>query len=249
MFPTVQLGPLSFPTTGLLYILGAYLGLSVIERAARLLGQNGARLYNLAGLMLLSYFMGARLTFVAIYWPVFQNDLLSIVWPLTSGYNLWGGLVTMLAAGFFYGRYHQLSLWPTLDALAPGLMVGILVISLADFLGGPGFGKLTSLPWGITQFGVRRHPVQLYEVVVSLFGLASWWYLRRGPLFAGQLFLVSAALVSGGFLFTDAYRENAWLLVGNHAANGVHMLQVLSLVTMLASLYLLGRKGQQPQTD
>ncbi len=240
MFPMLQIGPLAFPTAGLIYILGAYAGLSLVERAARWLKQDATRLYNLAGLMLLAYFVGARLTFVAIYWPVFRNDLLSVVWPLNSGYNLWGGLVVMAAAGFFYGRYHQLNPWPTLDALTPGLLLGLIVISLADLFGGPGFGKLTNMPWGINQFGVRRHPVQLYEIMVGLLALASWWYLHRHRLFDGQLFLLSVALYSGGRLFTDAYRENAWL-----AQNGIHLLQVVCLVLMLVSLYLLGQRGQQ----
>ncbi len=239
MFPTLHIGPLAFPTAGLLYILGAYAGLSAIERAAQWLNQDVNRLYNLSGLTLLAYFVGARLTFVVIYWPIFRQDLLSIVWPLNSGYNLWGGLVVALATAFFYGRFYQLKPWPTLDALMPGILVGLIAISLADFLGGPGFGKLTSMPWGITQFSVRRHPVQIYEVIVGLLALASWWSLRRYRLFDGQLFLLSTALYSGGRLFTDAYRENAWL-----ASNGVHLLQVVCLVFMLVSLYLLSQRGQ-----
>ncbi len=239
MYPTLSLGPLAFPTAPLLLLLGAYGALSAVERAARLLGQNVARLYNLGGVLLLGYFVGARLTFVLIYWPVFRNDLLSVIWPLQSGYNLWGGLLVMLAVGFFYSRYHQLDLWSILDALTPGILIMILALSLADFFGGPGFGKLTTLPWGITQFGVRRHPVQLYEALVVLLALGSWWLMRRSRQFDGQLFLLSAALTSGGFLFTDAYRENAWL-----AANGIHLLQVVSLVVMLLSLYLLGQRSR-----
>lgn len=237
MYPTLALGPLSFPTAPLVLILGAYVGLSAVERAARLLGQDVARLYNLGGLLLLAYFLGARLTFVLIYWPVFRYDLLSIIWPLHSGYNVWGGVLVMLVAGFFYGRYQQLNPWSTLDALAPGILALILALSLADFLGGPGFGKLTSLPWGITQFGVRRHPVQAYEILVGLLALGSWWFMRHSRLFDGQLFLLAAALTSGGFLFTDAYRENAWL-----STSGIHLLQVACLTLMLLSLYLLGQR-------
>lgn len=244
MVPTLSLGPLAFPTAPLLLLLGAYGALSAVERTARLLGQDAARLYNLGGVLLLGYFVGARLTFVLIYWPVFRNDLLSIIWPLHSGYNLWGGLLVMLAAGFFYGRYYQLNPWSTLDALTPGILIMILALSLADFFGGPGFGKLTSMPWGITQFGVRRHPVQVYEGLVVLLTLGSWWIMRHSRQFDGQLFLLSAALTSGGFLFTDAYRENAWL-----AANGIHLLQVVCLVIMLLSLYLLGQRSRSLGVD
>ena len=240
MFPTLHIGPLALPTAGVIYILGAYAALSVIERAAGMLKQDAARLYNLAGLSLLAGFIGARLTFVLIYWPAFRNDLLGVVWPLNSGYNLVGGLFVGLVVGVFYGRFHQLKLYPTLDALAPGILVALFAISLADFLGGPGFGELTSMPWGITQFSVRRHPVQIYEILVALLALGSWWYLRHDRLFDGQLFLLSTALYSGGRLFTDAFRENAWL-----SANGIHLLQIICLVLMLVSLYALSRRAEQ----
>ena len=100
------------------------------------------------------------------YWSSFDDNLLGIVWPLTSGYHAAGGVVIGLAAGFFYGRWRRLALWPALDALAPGLIVFLMAVSLADFLGGAGYGSLTAMPWGINQFGVRRHAVQLYDCLL-----------------------------------------------------------------------------------
>lgn len=236
MFPTINVGPLALPTKALIYLLGAWLALSVAERTARRLKVNPDRVYGLATTALAAGFVGARLVFVAIYWPSYQNNLLTIVWPLNSGFNLWGGLLIGAAAAFFYGRYHQLRPWPLLDALTPALLVTLIAVSLADFLAGPGFGTLTSLPWGITQFGVRRHPVQLYEILVGIIAIVAWQRVRPYRSFPGQLFLLSVALYSGGRLFVDAYRENAWL-----AGNGFHIVQIIALVVMLASLYLLGR--------
>lgn len=46
-------------------------------------------------------------------------------------------------------------------------------------MGGPGYGVLTAVPWGMTQFGVRRHPVQLYELVVGGLALLAWWRASR----------------------------------------------------------------------
>lgn len=243
MFPTVNVGPLAFPTKALIYLLGAWLALTVAERAARRLEVNADRVYGLATTALIAGFVGARLVFVAIYWSSYQDNLLTIVWPLNSGFNLWGGLLIGGAAAFFYGRYHQLRPWPMLDALAPALLVALIAVSLADFLAGPGFGTLTSLPWGITQFGVRRHPVQIYEILVGIVALVAWRQVLPYRSFPGQLFLLSAALYSGGRLFVDAYRENAWL-----TGDGFHVLQIISLVVMLAALYLLGRFSRAQAT-
>jgi phosphatidylglycerol:prolipoprotein diacylglycerol transferase len=148
-----------------------------------------------------------------------------------------GGLFFGAAGAFFYGRYKQLPLWPTLDALTPGLIAAFLTVSLADFLAGPGYGTLTSVPWGIYVFGIRRHPVQIYEMILGAAALGVWQQVvkRRPP--AGQAFLVTMALYSAGRLFLDAYRDNAWL-----TADGYHVVQIISLMVMLGCLILLMRQ-------
>lgn len=236
MFPTINIGPFVFPTAGLVYIFGVWLCLGLVERAARRLHLNAETTYALAATAVFAGLIGARLAFVALYWPAFQESPLSIIWPLTSGYNAWGGLVVGLAAAIFYGRARQLPPAATLDALAPGLVAGLMVVSLADFLAGPGFGTLTNLPWGIDQFGLYRHPVQIYEIIVGVLALLLWWWLAGRPAFAGQLFLATAAVYSGGRLFVDAFRANAWL-----TNSGWHVLQIISLAVVLTSLLLLAR--------
>jgi phosphatidylglycerol:prolipoprotein diacylglycerol transferase len=235
MYPAINIGSLVFPTAGLIYLVGAWISLSVVERAAKRLNQDPEPIYGIAATALFAGLVGARLTFVIIYWSAFRDNLLGILWPLNSGYNLWGGLIIGVAAAVFYGRAKQLSPAETLDSLAPGLLLGFMFISLADFLAGPGFGTLTRVPWAITQYSMRRHPVQIYEIVVGLAALLAWWRMRPHRLFAGQLFLLVVSIYSGGRLFIDAFRENAWL-----ASNGLHILQIICLLLMLVALYLLG---------
>ncbi len=236
MYPTLNLGPLVLPTTGLVYLFGTWLALTLIERAAKRLGLNPEAMYGLAVTSLVTGFVGARLLFVMEYWAAFQENLLGIIWPLNSGFNVWGALFFGLAGGFFYGRYKQLPLWPTLDALAPGLLMTAITISLADFLAGPGYGTLTSMPWGVSVFGIRRHPVQLYEIVAGLAALALWWRIANRRTFPGQLFLLTLILYSAARLFLDAFRDNAWL-----TANGYHITQIIALGGLIGGLILLAR--------
>ena len=104
MFPTISLGPLVLPTSGLIYILGAWLVLSIIERTARALDLDAESTYALATIVLVASFVGARLVFVILHWSAFQENLIGIIWPLTSGYNIWGGLLFGAAAGIFECR-------------------------------------------------------------------------------------------------------------------------------------------------
>ncbi len=237
MFPTLSIGPFVFPTAGLLIILGAWLGLSLVERTAVRVGQNKDLMYGVAATAVFLGFVGARLTFVLQYWSAFSQNLLSIVWPLTTGYTVWGGLLLGGTAAFFYARAKRLRPWPALDALLPGLVFALIVVSLADFAAGPGYGTLTAVPWGVAQFGVRRHPVQLYELLVGGMALLVWWRASRPPVYeVGRPFLLGTAVYSAGRLFVDAFKENAWLV-----GDGYHALQIGSLFILLIVLFQLGR--------
>ncbi len=237
MFPTISLGSIVLPTTGLVFIIGAWVLLSVIERAAKALKLDAEATYNLSTVALVGGFVGARLTFVLLHWSAYQENLAGIVWPLTSGFDLWGGLFFGITAAFFYGRARQLPPYATLDALIPGLITALIIVSLADFLGGPGFGEESSVFWAIPVFGIRRHPVQIYEIIIGGLALFAWWRTLSNTTFDGQLFLVSTAVYSAGRLLTDAFRANAWL-----TTSGFHILQILSLLILLAALFFLGRK-------
>lgn len=238
MLPTINIGLAVIPTATLVYILGIWLALIGVERAAARLQLHVPWTYNVAALALASGFVAARIAFVAMYWSAYRQNLLGILWPLTSGFNLWAGLLVAISAAFFYGRARRLDAGETLDALAPGLLIGAFAISLADFLAGPGYGTETDLLWRITLFGIARHPVQLYEMLTALAALAVWgWYLARRQ-FAGQLFLAATVVYGAGRLFFDEFRANAMV-----TGDGYHVVQIVALGAVLGAMLVLMRKS------
>src|SRR5210317_398413 len=144
MYPAINLGPLVLPTAAFIYLIGVWVCLVMAERFARRLDLDPELMSGLVTTGFIAGFVGARLTFVFLYWPAYQDNLLGIIWPINSGFNIWGGLFFGAAAMFFYGRYKQISAVPYMDALAPVMVTGLLFVSLADFLGGPGFGTFTT---------------------------------------------------------------------------------------------------------
>lgn len=236
MLPTITIGPLVLPTAGLVYIIGAWVVLSVIERTTKALRQNVEATYSLSIIALVAGLVGARLVFVILHWSAYRNNLGGIIWPLTSGFDAWGGLIVGLAGATFYGRSRQLPLEATLDSLAPGLITALMFVSLADLLAGPGYGTRSAVPWAISLFGIRRHPVQIYELFTGGLALLGWWLSYKRQLFAGQLFLSAVAVYSAGRLIFDVFRANSWLTAG-----GYHIIQIISLVVLLICIYLLGR--------
>lgn len=234
MYPTINIGSFALPTAGLLYIFGAYFCLDLLERTAVRVKHDPTQMYALGTTTLVAGIVGARLVFVIEYWAAFRENLLSIVWPLNSGYNSWAGLLIGLTAGFFYARARQLPPAKTLDALVPGVLAGFAIISLKDFLVGPGYGTASTLPWALSQFGISRHPVQIYELLLAVVAFYSWWRMTRRSVQSGFPVLVVTAVYSAGRLYLDAFRENAWL-----TANGLHVWQLVSFVALIAALFFL----------
>ena len=242
MLPTLSIGPFVIPTAPLVYMVGIWVSLSVVERAARRLKLNVEATYSAAAVSLAAGFIGARIVFVILHWPAYRSNLSGIVWPITSGYDLWGGLLIALISAFFYSRAKRLPPLPTLDAVAPGLISGLIAISVADFFGGPGYGTETGVPWAIDVFGITRHPVQVYEILFGIAALVIWRISLDRRVFPGQLFLSTVAIYSAGRLFVDIYRANAWL-----TATGFHILQIVSLFLLLTAVFFLGQQYRKQE--
>ncbi len=239
MYPALQLGGLVLPTAPLTFIIGAWAALTAIEQTARkLMPEQEESIYRLTSMGLFSGLIGARVAFVLTHWSAYQDNILAIIWPINTGFNVGAGVVIGIVVAFFYGRSHQLNPPMTLDTLTPGLLISLITVSLADFLGGPGYGTLSNLPWAISLFGLRRHPVQIYEILIGLSALSLWWRNSQRRLFTGQLFLTAFALYSAGRLFVDAFRDNAPLTSG-----GYHVIQMVSLTILLVALFLLAHQA------
>ena len=239
MYPALQLGGLVLPTAPLAFIIGAWAALTAVEQTARkLMPEQAESIYRLASMGLFSGLIGARIAFVLAHWSAYQDNILGIIWPINTGFNVGAGVIIGIVVAFFYGRSHQLNPATTLDALTPSLLICLITVSLADFLGGPGYGTLSNLPWAISLFGLRRHPVQIYEILIGLSALGLWWHSNQQRLFTGQLFLTAFALYSAGRLFVDAFRDNTPL-----TTEGYHIIQMISLTILLVALFLLARQA------
>lgn len=236
MYPSINIGSLALPTTGLLTIFGAYFCLALIERTAVRTRHNPNDVYALGTLGVAAAFIGARLVFVSEFWASYSANPLSIIWPLNNGYNAPAGLLIGVVAAFFYARGKQMPPAKTLNALLPGVLVGLMVLSLKDFLAGPGYGTVTAVPWAISQFGISRHPVQIYELILGAYCLWLWWRLTGQGRADGFVFLAVTAVYSAGRLFLDAFRDNAWI-----TASGFHIWQIIALILLVLCLLLLRR--------
>ena len=133
----------------------------------------------------------------------------------------------------------DLSLWNTLDAFTPVFSTLIVGVGLARLASGDGYGVPTDLPWGISLWGTNRHPTQVYETIAGagIFILIMWCIHSEKHVVSGELFLSYVALASGINLLIDTFRSETPVLL-----NGVHVVQIVSWLIFVLSLYILMRR-------
>jgi phosphatidylglycerol---prolipoprotein diacylglyceryl transferase len=193
----LRLGPLAIGPFGLAALLGLTLGLWLGLRRAAAAGLPRAPLLDAAAWVIPIGVLGARLVFVLGSWDQFFTDAASI-WQLPlTGLSLWGGLVSGGLAASAYLGARGIDRARVADAVAPGLALGILVGRIGEFFQGVGQGTASTLPWatrytsplsGTPDFGLPRHPAQLYDAAVALALLAFLAWSSRLSLPAGARF-------------------------------------------------------------
>jgi len=237
MAPVIHVLGISLQTYPLAILAAAALAVSLAARAARKTGVDEGRIDDLGTYALLAAALGARLVYVATHWSAYRATPLAALAPSLTALFWPGGAMVGLLVGAFYWWRRRLPVGPTLDALAPGIALGLAVERLGAFLGGVGLGAPTTLPWGVPVLGVPRHPVQLVEAAFLTGITALLWLRLRRHSFPGQGFLHFVALYAGQRLFLEAFRAQTPLLPG-----GVRLVQVVALAALLGAVAYLYRQ-------
>jgi len=177
-----HVGSIVIPAYGALAALGVLLALFLGLRTARIAGLDPNQFWNLCIVALFAAVAGSRLLLVAVNFsalrlhPRWLLGLAMIHHPLLAV----AGAVFGAVAAALYGRWQRMPLWPTLDALAAPLALGLGMEQVGALMAGSGYGTPTTLPWAVTYFhpittlwsgtplGVPVHPVQAYAALAFL---------------------------------------------------------------------------------
>jgi phosphatidylglycerol---prolipoprotein diacylglyceryl transferase len=247
MLPVLQIGPFAIHTYPLTLVLAGWAALAIGARVARSVGIDGDHIYNAGLYGLLGGVLVARLAHVVAFWPAYRSQPLEIIGLNTTAFLVWPGVIAGLAVAGWYIYRRRLPLVPLLDAFAPGLLIGLAIADAGALLTGRNPGAPADLPWSVTLWGVRRHPVQVYEALgllaVALFVLS---VIRAGSRngFPALIALLGWGLV--GWL-VEAFRSPE---VTSTLPGGLRIGQVLGLAAALVALaglrHLATRDQDQP---
>lgn len=234
MLPVIQIGPLALQTAGLILVVGFWLAVEIAGRQGRQLGLDAGVIQNAGLYGALAGIVGARVTYVIEYWPVYRENLLGIVSLNPQTLSLTPGVVVGLAVTIAYLQRKEIPARPLLDAIAPGAAIFAASLALANLASGAAFGIETGVPWAIELWDARRHPLQLYEFAAALGILAIVWRVGHRAPAPGLRFLLFVALYGGARLMLASLQATSQLLFG-----GFRTAQVAGWLATLIALGLM----------
>lgn len=187
------LGPVPIRGYALAIILGIVVAIWIGEKRWQARGGRPGDVQDLAVWAVPFGIVGARLYHVitdrSLYFGE-GRDPVSALYVWQGGLGIWGG-VALGALGVVIGaRVKGIRLWPILDAMAPGLLVGQAIGRWGNWFNQELFGGPTDLPWALRvsdetaraagfDAGTTFHPTFLYEFVWNLAAFALVVYLDR----------------------------------------------------------------------
>lgn len=237
----IKIGFLEIRYYGLIYVLGALLGLWFLKRASQ---KNKIKLdkdeiYDLVLWLLIGMLIGSRLFTVFIFNPTyyFSQPWWKIFALWEGGMSFHGGLTGILLSGYIFCKKKNTSLLKISDILTIPLMFALALGRIANFINRELVGTITDVEWCVVFPNIDqecRHPYQLYEAGKRFLILGWLIYLNKKEWKEGFLLWNLILFEGAGRFLLDFYNytpNNPLLTTG----------QYLSIIMIIISIYFLNK--------
>ncbi len=261
MLPTlIHIGSFYIPTYGVLVALGFLAGLGIALRLARRVGLAAEQITNLAVYCAIAGILGAKLfMFLFDLGDYIRNPgQIFTLETLQAAGVFHGGFIAALVVAFLYMRKQKLPVLRTMDAFAPGLVLGQAIGRLGCFAAGCCWGRECELPWGVrfrSNFAApvpldkALHPVQLYESAANLLIFAILYRQFGRTHRPGQVIGMYLVLYSAVRFIIEFFREHEQSLVGPFSLTQWIALGLLALGTGILLRVRASAPVGQPQAE
>jgi phosphatidylglycerol:prolipoprotein diacylglycerol transferase len=185
-----EIGPLTVRWYGVMMGLALFLSIPITAHFAQRFGLGRGTIDAVAVPFLAVLVLGARAAYVVSHLAEFAGRPLAAVLPPYAGLASHGSIAAGLLFLAWWCPRRGIPIWRLLDAMAPAVLVAIVLVRWGNFMNGELFGGPTSLPWGIAVPGLPggpRQPLPLYEIAGTLAILAGVPVLARNRPFDGAV--------------------------------------------------------------
>jgi len=241
MYPWLQLGPFAVSTYSLLFLSAFIVGGFITYFEAKRLNRATEAILRVALGALAGGVIGAKLSMLVFLGPATFIKDLPYLWY--SGQAWTGAFFGGYAGVLLVKRFDHIT-YSTGDIFALALPLSQAIGRLGNLLGGDPFGLPSNIPWAITQYGVRRQPSALYELVLDLVLFLMILHLRNKLPRSGDLFKCYVVGYCSLRFLVDFTRADPHVLLS------FTLVQLLYAPTIVLFSYLLWtsyRKSRQPK--
>ncbi len=212
-----SIGPLHLYSYGFCIAVGLLVSLFLMKRSALREGFPGPdEVFDIAFVILVWGFLGARLFYVFQNFSYYMSEPLKIFAVWEGGLIFYGGAVAALVGFGLTVRRKKWPFWKTLDFLAPYGALTHAFGRIGCFLNGCCSGKICRLPWAVRfpEFPYAVHPTQLYEALYDIILFAFFVQRRKQIRFEGEIGLLYFLLYGMGRFVIEFLREPGWMWRG-----------------------------------
>lgn len=248
----------------LMFILGFFIGIKIMEWVYRREKLDPERVYYLFIACFVGTLVGARLGHCLFYDPdYYLANPLEIFKTWKGGLASHGGTIGVILCVMWYANHDWLSKLWLLDRLSIAVAPVAALIRIGNLFNHEIYGHETALPWGTRfiqnihaweqgadpVFCNPSHPTQIYEALSYLGVFLACWYLykftnsgkHRGVIFGVFLIGIFASRFFIEYLknVQEAFEENMLLDMG----------QLLSIPFVLLGAYLAWHGMKSPAVE
>ena len=141
----ISLGPLEIRWYALLILSAFLIGIYLIRKEAKRLGENTTQIMDLCFYLILVSIIGARIYYVIFEFSEYKDNLLDIFKIWNGGLAIHGGIIAGILFTYFYTKKKKLNILKITDIIAPALVLGQAIGRWGNFFNQEAYGSQTTL--------------------------------------------------------------------------------------------------------
>ena len=188
--------------------------------------------------------IGARLYYVVFQWPLFADDLFSILRVWEGGLAIYGGVIGGFIAVLLFAWHKRISPFTLTDVIVPGLALAQCIGRWGNYFNMEAYGRVITDPaWQFFPIGVQIPSGDGYVWHMATFFYEScwnlsvflllWFVVRKRRKYTGQVTLWYLLLYGVGRALIEGLRTDSLM------SGSIRVSQLLSLCLVVISAVLL----------
>jgi len=234
-------------TYGVMLVTGFITGIFFSIKRNRSKSITTDDIMDLSLYLLLGGLVGARLVYVLLHFSEYMASPISIINLREGGLAWHGALLGGLLAFLLFSKKRKIDFAELVDLCSPGIVLGLAIGRLGCFMNGCCLGDPTTLPWGVVfpEAGpMKRHPTQLYELILDLLVVLFLVNREKHKKFNGEIALLMMSAYSLVRFFVEFFRFSPPRIAGLSIAQYLSLL--MAAVTAIYVVRMRARSAAPP---